>query len=125
MLRIKSNPLKRVPKDATFESPASNQKKGIEMLIALNTTTRAVLTGPDVGVDSKILVTKDKPHFLFNPRIVSKNLHSDAKSYKLDIMYRTYAGEEAEISFIDCTSEIEQAIDNLNNGIKRAQKPKV
>lgn len=125
MLRIKSNPLKRVPKDATFESPAKNQKLGIEMLITLNTTNRAVLTGPDVGVDSKILITKVHPHFFFNPRIVSKDLQNDNETYKLLIMYTTYAGKEAEISFVDCIGEIEQAIDNLNNGIKRAQKPKV
>jgi len=125
MLRIKDNPLKKPASDVTFEVPATNQKQGIEMLIALNLTTRTLVTGPDVGLDSKILVTKAKPHFYFNPTITEpKDLQTDPEPSTIHLSYTNYLGSTKEITLIDEDGEIKKAIDRLHNGIDRAQRQK-
>jgi len=120
MLRIKDNPIKKPAKDCTFATPDLLKQYGIDMLIALNMTPRIALTGPEVSIDSKILVTKEKPHFLFNP----KSLQSEQNNSTIHITYKTYLGETRQVTLTD-NGSIAQAIDHLNNGIQRANHKKV
>ena len=120
MLRIKDNPKKSPAQDVTFESPDALTQTGIEMLIALNMTPKTVLTGPEVSIDSKILVTKARPHFFFNPKCLQYN----SNDCTIVISYTNIQGEEIEITMLDDGS-INTAIDHLHNGIKRAQRKKV
>jgi len=122
MLKIKDKPQKKPAKDVTYSAPTTNQKQGIEMLIALNLTPRSALTGPDVGLDAKILVTKIKPHFFFNPSI--KDLQKDQEDSTIHISYTNYLGNEKQITISDEDGEIGKAIDRLHNGIKRAKRKK-
>jgi len=123
MLRIKTNPLKKIPEHAKFENTEALSQTGIEMLIALNMTQKTVLTGPEVGIDSKILVTKEPPHFFFNPILSEpKNLQSEAKSSTIAITYTNYLGEVSQHTRIDSDGSITKAINNLNNGITRAKR---
>jgi hypothetical protein len=127
MLKIKRNPRKKPAEDVTFESPSTLKQNGVEMLIALNTTDKTVLTGPEVGIDAKILVTKEKPHFFYNPTIVldSKHLQNDPKDYTIRISYKNYQDKEFQVRIIDEAGAIWSAIDQLHNGIARANKRKV
>ncbi len=126
MLRIKSNPKKSPAQDVTFESPAILKQNGVEMLIALNMTPKMVLTGPEVNIDSKILVTKIRPHFFFNPVISEpKCLQSEPESSTICISYTNYQGEENQVSLADEDGSIRKAINHLNNGIERANKKRV
>jgi len=122
MLRIKDKPLKKPAADVTFEAPTTNQKRGIEILIALNLSSRTVLTGPDVGLDSKILVTKAKPHFFFNPAI--DNLQSNKDESTIHISHTNYLGNEKQTTMTDEDGEIRKAIERLHHGIKRAKRKK-
>jgi len=122
MLKIKDKPLRKPASDVTFDTPATNQKRGIEMLIALNLSSRTAVTGPDVGLDSKILVTKAKPHFFFNPAI--DNLQDKQEDSTIHISYTNYLGNEKQIVLTDDDGEITKAIDRLHNGIKRKKKVK-
>lgn len=131
MLRIKTSPLKKPAGDAIFESPTANQKLGIEMLIALNTSAKTVLTGPEVGVDAKILVTKEAPHFFYNPYVPDvvslddKDLERFIEDSIVTIRYNNYQGEEAVVTLKDDGGAIRLAINQLHNGIERANKKKV
>ncbi len=126
MIRIKDKPQKKPAQDVTFESPATLKQNGVEMLIALNTTPRTVLTGPEVNIDSKILVTKEKPHFFYNPTILdSKYLQNDPKECTICISYKNYLGDEAQVDITDEDGIISQAIHSLHSGIDRANKRKV
>ncbi len=121
MIQIKDKPQKKPAKDVTFESPATLKQTGVEMLIAVNTTTKTVVTGPEVGIDAKILVTKEKPHFFFNPKVLQFGI----KDSTIVISYTTYQGEEAQVTIADECGAIRQAIDHLYNGIARANKKQV
>jgi hypothetical protein len=121
MLRIKDNPLKKPAGDVTFESADTLKQTGIDMLIALNMTQRTCVTGPEVSIDSKILVTKQKPNFLFNPKLLQEN----EKDRTIDITYKTFQGNETHTTLVDEDGSIKQAIDNLHHGIKRANAKKV
>jgi peptide deformylase len=121
MLRIKDNPLKKPASEVTFDSVDTLKQNGIDMLIALNMTRKTCVTGPEVSIDAKILVTKQRPHFLFNPKILQVN----EKSATIDITYKTYQGEDAQTTLVDEDGSIMQSIDNLHNGIKRANRKKV
>ena len=123
MLKIKNNLPIKPPRDAVFETPEINQKLGVEMLITLNTTTKRVLTGPDVDEDMKILVMKDKPNFLFNPKIDSEELNDDGDVCIMNIKYQSYQGNEMQLEISeDLGGEIKQAIDYLNNGRPRKKR---
>jgi len=121
MIRIRSNPQKKPAQDVTFESPATLKQNGVEMLIAVNMTPKMVVTGPEVGIDAKIIVTKEKPHFFFNPKVLQFGI----KDSTIVISYTTYQGESQEITLTDECGAIRQAIDHLHNGIERANKRKV
>lgn len=127
MLRIISNPKKNPAPDVTFESPETLKQNGVEMLIALNMTPKKVVTGPEVRIDSKILVTKEKPHFFYNPTIVldSKDLQDDPENCTLSISYKNYLGEERQVAITDGDDSIRKSINQLYNGIARANKRKV
>jgi hypothetical protein len=47
------------------------------------------------------------------------------KSATIDITYKTYQGEDAQTTLVDEDGSIMQSIDNLHNGIKRANRKKV
>ena len=127
MIRIKSNPQKKPAQDVTFESPSTLKQNGVEMLIALNTTPKTVLTGPEVNISTKILVTKEKPHFFFNPKVILDDTDlQDTEDYSIiAISYTTYQGNEARVELADEDGSIRLAIDRLHNGIERANKRKV
>lgn len=55
--------------ECDFGTPFNNQKLGLEMLIALNTTDREFLIGPEVGKQIRLIVVKEKPNYLFNPSL--------------------------------------------------------
>ena len=93
------------------------------MLIALNLTPGTCVTGPEVGIDAKILVTKEPPHLFYNPNISeSKDLHSETKDRTICISYRTYQDDEGLVTILDEDGSIRKAITNLHNGIARANK---
>ena len=95
------------------------------MLIALNMTPRTVLTGPDVGIHSKILITKASPHFFYNPIITEpKDLQDTLEGSKLQISYKNYTGEDAQITISDEDGSIQKAINQLHNGIARVNAKK-
>ena len=121
MLRIKTNPKKSPAKDVTFENISALTQTGIDMLIAVNMTPNTLVTGPEVGIDSKILVTKATPHFFFNPKCLQNN----TKDSTIVINYTNIHGEETEITMLDEDGSIWQAIDHLHNGIKRANKKRI
>ena len=121
MLRIKSNPQKKPAQDVTFESPATLKQNGVEMLIAVNMSPKMAVTGPEVGIDAKILVTKEKPHFFFNPKV----LQNESKDSTIVISYTNYQGEESQVTIADEDGSIGVAINQLHNGIERANKKKV
>ena len=121
MLKIKTNPKKSPAKEVTFENTAALKQTGVEMLIAVNMTPNHVITGPEVNLDSKILVTKAKPHFFYNP----KCLQNDPEECTICISYKNYLGEDNQVTMTDEDGAIWQAIDHLHNGIKRATKKKV
>lgn len=117
MLRIKKNPQKKPAQDVTFDNPQSNQRNGIEMLIMLNTTPRSVITGPEVDIDSKILVSKQKPNFFFNPVILDSNdLNSELQDSTLYVSYMNYQGEAIQAELQDTDGEFRKAVEYLNNG---------
>ena len=91
------------------------------MLIAVNMTSKTVVTGPEVGLDRKILVTKATPHFFFNPKCLQNN----TKDSTIVISYTNIHSEETEITMLDEDGAIWQAIDHLHNGINRANKKRV
>lgn len=123
MLRINENPKKKPAKKVTFESPSLNQKKGIDMLITLNLTPKQALTGPEVDDHLKILVIKEKPNFMYNPKICSEELNDDGDVCIMNIIYQNYLGEEQTITISeDIGGEIKQAINHLNNGIPRKKR---
>ena len=121
MLRIKTNPKKSPAKDVTFENIDTLKQTGVEMLIAVNMTPKLTVTGPEVNIDSKILVTKAKPHFFYNPKCLQENPESST----ICISYNNYLGEEIQVTMTDEDGAIRQAIDHLHNGINRANKKKV
>lgn len=120
MLSIKDKPQTKPAQDVTFEQPMQNQKIGIEMLITLNTTNRELVTGPEVDLDSKILVTKEKPHFFFNPTYSALN-NADNDSI-IEIQYQNYLGNEKTLTVEDKDNNLRTAIDHLNNGKPRKQR---
>lgn len=122
MLSIKDKPLKKAAQEVTFEQPMVNQKTGVEMLITLNTTSREFLTGPDVDLDSKILVTKANPHFFFNPTYTV--LNNDDTDSIIEIQYQNYLGNEKKLTVEDEDETLRVAIDHLNNGKPRKQRAK-
>ena len=121
MLRIKNNPQKKPAQDVTFDSPSTLKQQGVEMLIAVNMSTKTVVTGPEVGIDAKIIVTKEKPHFFFNPKV----LQNEPKDSTIAIQYTTYQGEVSQVTLADEDGAIGVAINQLHNGIERANKRKV
>lgn len=121
MLRIKTNPTKKPAVDVIFESPETLRSAVVDMLITLNTTLRTCLIGPDVGINSKVLVTKAKPYFFFNPKVLQFGIEDST----IVISYTTYQGEDREITMTDECGAIRHAIDRLHNGIERANKKKV
>jgi len=127
MLRIKGNPQKKPAQNVTFESPSSLKQNGVDMLIALNMTPGTVLTGPEVGLDAMVLVTKETPHFFYNPAVVldETNLHQSGDYSIISISYTNYQGEDRQVTLGDEDGAIRQAIDHLHNGIERANKKKV
>jgi len=127
MLKIIEKPQKTPAQDVDYTTPTTVQKLGIEMLIALNLTTKDVITAPEVNVDSKILVTKIKPHFFFNPAILdSKQSTTDSKDSIIHISYQNYLGKDKKIEINDADGAIRTAIEYLHNGtvVKKVAKKK-
>ena len=95
------------------------------MLISLNTTNREFLTGPDVGLDAKILVTKEKPHFFFNPTFtVPESLNNAEDDSIIEIQYQNYLGNEKKLVLEDKDRIIRGAVEYLNNGRPRKTRAK-
>jgi hypothetical protein len=122
MLSIKDKPQTKAAQNVTFEQPMQNEKICIEMLITLNTSNREVITGPDVDINSKILVTKEKPHFFFNPMYVELNNSKDDSI--IEIQYQNYAGDSKTLVVEDRNRTLRTAIDYLNNGKQRKKRVK-
>ena len=70
MLKLVKKIKKGKPADCTFDRTFENQKMGIEMLMCCNMNNRDYVTGPEVGLDANIIAHREKPHYLFNPRLV-------------------------------------------------------
>jgi len=119
MLKLKDKPKLKAPSDATFESPEKLQKIGIDMLIALNVLSKTVLVGPEVGIDMKIMVLKEKPNFLYNPKL----LQTDIKDSILTITYQDYQGNQLLVE-LPSDTEIEKAVFWLTTGISKKHNPK-
>lgn len=125
MLKLKEKPQTKAAQNVTFDQPVQNQKIGIEMLISLNTTNKEVITGPDFDIDQKILVTKLKPHFFFNPTyIVPEDLNIPNSDSIIKVNYQDYMGNQTDLAVNDASRILREAIDYINNGRKRKRKAK-
>ena len=125
MLSIKEKPKAKAAEKLSFEKPQQVQKLGVEMLIALNMSKRDLLTGPEVGVDSCVLVTKIKPHFFFNPSYnVPESLNSPENDSIIEIRYQNYLGNDKKLVIDDTHKTLRTAIDIINNGRPRKKRAK-
>lgn len=87
MLKLVKKIKKGKPTDCTFDRAFENQKIGIEMLMCCNMNNRDCVTGPEVGLDANIITQREKPHYLFNPRLTDDG----------DIAHSDYLGNETVI----------------------------
>ena len=125
MLSIIEKPKAKAAKKLSFQKPPKVQKTGVEMLIALNTTDREYLIGPEVGEDAQILVTKIKPHFFFNPSYtVPESLNTSEDDSIIEISYQNYLGTEKKLVVTDENKKLRTAIDHLVNGRPRKKRAK-
>lgn len=123
MLKIKDKRPKKSAQDVVFDQPTVLQQQGVEMLIALNMTDKTVVTGPDFGIDAKILITKEKPHFFFNPEVMaSEDLNSVTDDSTLNMRYKNYLGNEKTVSINDSSGAIQKAVNYLHNGEPRKKR---
>lgn len=75
MLKLAKKIKKGKPADCVYDKPFENQKIGIEMLMCCNMNNRDYVTGPQVGLNINIIAHRDKPHYLFNPRLEKNTLY--------------------------------------------------
>jgi len=104
-------------KDVDFTAPFKNQKLGLEMLITLNTTDKDYIIGPDVGEQVNLLVTKEKPHYYFNPVIEYK----DEDNIKDFVKFTDYLGN---IKRTELSPFLEEAIKSLKPTKKKTTRKK-
>lgn len=120
MLSIKDKTQTKAAEDVEFDQPMVNQKHGVEMLIALNTTNKQLLIGPEVDLDSKILVTKESPNFFFNPTYTLLNDNNSDST--IEIQFQNYLGNKKKLTLADDDQKLRDAIDQLNNGKPRKRR---
>lgn len=122
MLKIIKNPKRKAPPLVNFNQPFTNQKLGVELIIAMNMAGREILTAPECGVAQRILVIKEKSQVFFNPVIEDNQIAPESFAFGDDdvilcIRYANYMGNERINYFKDNDGKLLQAINKLN-GIK-------
>jgi hypothetical protein len=123
MLKLIKNPKKRPPPLVTFEKPFSNQKLGVEMLIAMNAYGRPFLTAPQCGIAQRAIAISNGPgKTYFNPTATLLETAPEDSDFAPDdailcIRYVDYLGNGSTTYVKDNDGTILAAINHLN-GIK-------